>query len=58
MAFIVKNPYAEIREEEIVKLCKENLASYKCVKEIYFINPVPKNAPGKVLKRELRQQMT
>ncbi len=57
VAFIVKNPNAEIREEEIIKLCKENLASYKCVKEIRFIDAVPKNALGKVLKRELRRQL-
>ncbi len=57
VAFIVKNQNAEIREEEIIKLCKDNLASYKCVKEIRFINAIPKNALGKVLKRELRQQL-
>ncbi len=57
VAFIVKNKNSEIVEDEIIKLCKDNLASYKCVKEIRFIDAIPRNSLGKVLKRELRQQL-
>jgi len=54
VAFIVKKADSEIDENEITKLCRDNLASYKCVKEIRLVDSIPKNALGKVLKRELR----
>jgi acyl-CoA synthetase (AMP-forming)/AMP-acid ligase II len=43
-------------EEEIVSFCKEHLASYKKPKSVEFIDAIPKNAYGKVLKRELREK--
>ena len=43
-------------EEEIINFCKEYLASYKKPKSVEFIDAIPKNAYGKVLKRELREK--
>ncbi len=43
-------------EEEIIGFCKEYLASYKKPKSVEFIDAIPKNAYGKVLKRELREK--
>jgi acyl-CoA synthetase (AMP-forming)/AMP-acid ligase II len=43
-------------EEEIVNFCKEYLASFKKPKSVEFIDAIPKNAYGKVLKRELREK--
>jgi len=57
LAFIVKKADAEVSEQEIVALCRQNLAGYKCVREVRFINAIPKNAVGKVLKKELRKQI-
>ena len=56
MAFIVKKADATISEQDIVALCRQNLAGYKCVREVRFIDAIPKNAVGKVLKKELRKQ--
>ena len=35
---------------------KENLARYKVPREIVFLDELPRNATGKVLKRELAEQ--
>jgi acyl-CoA synthetase (AMP-forming)/AMP-acid ligase II len=43
-------------EEEIIIFCKEHLASYKKPKSVEFIDAIPKNPYGKVLKRELREK--
>ena len=57
VALIVSRPGAEVTAEDIIALCRKNLASYKCVKEVQFISAIPKNAVGKVLKKELRAQL-
>ena len=43
-------------EAEIINFCKQYLASYKKPKSVEFIDAIPKNAYGKVLKRELREK--
>lgn len=40
--------------EEITALCKKNLADYKAPRVVEFVAELPKNATGKILKRELR----
>ncbi|MBJ8018762.1 acyl--CoA ligase [Bacillus cereus group sp. N34] len=52
-AYIVKDIQTSLTEEEIIQHCKEKLASYK-IPEVVFMDELPKNALGKVLKRELR----
>jgi acyl-CoA synthetase (AMP-forming)/AMP-acid ligase II len=42
--------------EEIIDFCKQHLASYKKPKSVDFIDAIPKNPYGKVLKRELREK--
>jgi long-chain acyl-CoA synthetase len=53
-AFVVLKPGMEATEEEIIGLCKDNLASYKKPKSVEFIEALPKNMAGKILKTELR----
>jgi acyl-CoA synthetase (AMP-forming)/AMP-acid ligase II len=43
-------------EEEIIHFCKGHLASYKKPKSVEFIDEIPKNPYGKVLKKELREE--
>ncbi|MDZ8095894.1 MAG: long-chain fatty acid--CoA ligase [Nostoc sp. DedQUE05] len=45
-----------ISEEQILKFCSERMAKYKLPCAINFVNYLPKNPTGKVLKRVLRQQ--
>lgn len=57
-AFIVLKTGAVLTEEEIIAFCKERLASYKKPKFIEFIDALPRNTSGKILKRTLREQET
>ena len=43
-----------VTEEELFSFCKENIASYKKPKSVDFMDELPKNNYGKILKRELR----
>jgi len=53
-AFVVAEAEAEVSEEELRAHIKANLASYKAPREIEFLDELPRNATGKVLKRELQ----
>ncbi len=52
-AFVVLNDGAELSEEDIKGYVKENLANYKVPREIVFLDELPRNPTGKVLKRDL-----
>ncbi len=41
--------------EEIIAFCRERIASYKKPRHVVFVPELPKNASGKILKRELRE---
>jgi len=43
-------------EDELKKYVKSNLASYKVPREIVFLDELPRNATGKVLKKELKEK--
>jgi acyl-CoA synthetase (AMP-forming)/AMP-acid ligase II len=43
--------------EELIAFCRERIASYKKPRHVVFIEALPKNASGKVLKRELRDRL-
>jgi fatty-acyl-CoA synthase len=52
-AFVVLNAGQSLDEDEAKKHVKSNLAGYKTPREVEFIDELPRNATGKVLKREL-----
>jgi acyl-CoA synthetase (AMP-forming)/AMP-acid ligase II len=52
-AFVVATGEAEVSEEELRAHVKANLAAYKAPREIEFLDELPRNATGKILKREL-----
>jgi acyl-CoA synthetase (AMP-forming)/AMP-acid ligase II len=54
-AFVVKSDGASIGEEDIKSYVKEHLARYKVPREVVFLEELPRNPTGKVLKRELRE---
>ena len=43
-------------EEEIIDFCRERIAGFKCPKSVDFVQALPKNPAGKILKRELRER--
>jgi acyl-CoA synthetase (AMP-forming)/AMP-acid ligase II len=57
VAVIQRRPGADASEDELIAFCKDNLASYKKPKRVVFVDELPRNAAGKILKRELRDQL-
>ena len=43
-------------ESEIIAFCKDHVASYKAPKSVEFLDSLPKNPQGKILKREVRSR--
>jgi fatty-acyl-CoA synthase len=52
-AFVVTRPDASLDEAAVQAHVKANLARYKVPREVVFLERLPRNATGKVLKREL-----
>ncbi|MED5502053.1 MAG: AMP-binding protein [Pseudomonadota bacterium] len=52
--FIVRSSDT-LREIDIIEFCKEGLTIYKVPKKVHFINEIPKNNVGKILRRKLRE---
>ncbi|TNY37813.1 long-chain-fatty-acid--CoA ligase [Thermomonospora catenispora] len=44
----------EVTEQEIIDYCRDRLAHFKCPTSVDFVDAIPRNPTGKVLKRELR----
>ncbi len=53
-AFVVKTEGASIDEDAIKTYVKDNLARYKVPREVIFLDELPRNPTGKILKRELK----
>ena len=56
-AFIVPDENSSPNESELDSLCLENIARFKRPKKYFFVNSLPKNNYGKVLKTELRNSL-
>jgi fatty-acyl-CoA synthase len=54
-AIIVLKSANTATEEEIIKFCKANLASYKCPTSVVFTDSIPRSASGKVQKYKLQE---
>ena len=58
MAFVVTaDGQPAPSESELVAHCRGRLAGYKKPSAIYFVDALPRNAAGKVVKRELRDRI-
>jgi fatty-acyl-CoA synthase len=55
-AFVVTSGGSDLSEDEVKKYVKEHLARYKVPREVEFLDELPRNATGKVLKRELQEE--
>jgi fatty-acyl-CoA synthase len=56
VAVVVPAAGTDPSEEELIALCRERLAGYKKPSAVVFVEELPRNAAGKVLKRELRDR--
>ena len=52
-AYVVKSNGSSVDEDALKNHVKQNLARYKVPREIVFIDDMPRNPAGKVVKREL-----
>ncbi|MBA7663746.1 Long-chain-fatty-acid--CoA ligase [subsurface metagenome] len=53
-AVVVLKADVTATENEIIAFCKEHVASYKAPKSVEFLESLPKNPQGKILKKEIR----
>src|SRR5690606_32311616 len=53
-AYVVVKPGRTLTKEAVVEHCRSKLAKFKVPKEVEFIDQLPRNPSGKVLKRLLR----
>ena len=46
----------EITQDELLAHCRQHLAGFKTPKKLFFVDSLPKNPSGKLLKRVLRDR--
>ncbi len=56
-AFVVVKPGERLNTDELHRWCREHMANYKVPRFFTFVEALPLNASGKVLKTELRQRL-
>ena len=56
LACVVRGGDDEVDEHSLIEFCKGKLAGFKRPRRIEFVAELPRNAAGKVLKRELRER--
>jgi long-chain acyl-CoA synthetase len=54
-AIVVRAPATEVSEAEIIAYAKERLATFKCPTSVEWIEVLPRNPSGKILKKDLRE---
>ena len=54
-ATVALKPDMQATEDELLTWCRDRLAHYKCPKSVDFMEALPRNPTGKILKRDLRQ---
>jgi fatty-acyl-CoA synthase len=53
-AVIVAKPGQDLTEDDVIAHCRAHMAHFKVPKKVVFVDSLPKNPSGKLLKRELR----
>jgi acyl-CoA synthetase (AMP-forming)/AMP-acid ligase II len=55
-AYIVRRPEASLTESDVTEYVRNQLARFKIPRDVLFVDTLPRNAGGKVLKRLLNNQ--
>jgi fatty-acyl-CoA synthase len=56
-AVVVRRAGASVSADELVALSRAHLAGYKTPRRVVFVDELPRNAAGKVLKQQLRADL-
>src|SRR5207248_7402605 len=56
-AVVVKKSGASLDEGGLIQHCKARMAPFKVPKRVVFVDSLPKNPSGRLLKRELRERL-
>jgi fatty-acyl-CoA synthase len=56
VAAVVTRDGVDASADELITHCRRHLAGYKTPKHVYFVESLPKNPSGKLLKRDLRMR--
>ena len=52
-AFVVPKAGAHLDEDQLIDWCSDHLARYKCPSKVLFVDQLPRNVSGKLLRRSL-----
>ena len=55
-AYVVRKPGMHVDADELINWCRDEMANFKVPRHVEFVDELPMNATGKVLKYALRQQ--
>ncbi|MCZ8381248.1 acyl-CoA synthetase [Mycobacterium sp. CPCC 205372] len=58
VAAVVLREGADITENDVIAHCRAHLAGFKAPKQVFFVEALPKNPSGKLLKRDLRRRFS
>jgi acyl-CoA synthetase (AMP-forming)/AMP-acid ligase II len=56
LAIVILKKGVKATPEEIMEFCRQNLASFKRPRGVVFVDSLPRNPMGKIIKRELREK--
>lgn len=57
LACVVRKPESKVSGAELIEYCQKHLAKYKTPRHVIFLDQLPRNGVGKILKTRLREQM-
>ncbi|KAK0589934.1 hypothetical protein LWI29_020380 [Acer saccharum] len=55
MAFVVRQSQSSLNQAQIMDFVAKRVAPYKKIRRVAFVNSIPKNPSGKILRKELRK---
>ncbi|HSZ39624.1 MAG TPA: FadD3 family acyl-CoA ligase [Trebonia sp.] len=55
-AYVVPRPGTTVTEDEVIAFCRARLANFKVPRSVRVVDALPRNAGGKVLKNQLREE--